>query len=502
MRMFRAIIPFLLIVFCASCAQVGVLSGGGRDVRAPRLLQSAPELGATSVNPTKMVLRFDEFVELVNPAETFRIEPSDATLSVVLNKKEVIVSLNEVLEANTTYSLCIDGGVKDITEGNDSIYRVAFSTGKILDSLKQSYRVGDAYTKKSIGGVSIGLFSRDTSKKARYLTKSNKEGWARLDYLPKDSFFLKAFIDVNKNGSIENFEPQEQFFGANVAHNDSVAFLLSVPRNVRQSYALKTKPPGLLVGHIPQEIDPLDLRLNGKQPRVLRLGRDSLAISLEDVEIGPITLCTPFDTIPLIYSEKDASAPLKGEVTQMVYGNPVRIDWNAFLSSADVSKLKIVKQDSSLVLLDSVQIHKNALLLYSRSWPQGKLKMLLESNVCQTKTGKQNTKQTLDCTYFQSGDLGSLIVRFASPLSDHLVLLEREGKTVQSYRYAKGAKTTQDTYRNLIPGDYQVVIIDDLNGNGFWDPFRPDSKQSAEPVRRYTQVPKIRANWEVEVNLE
>jgi hypothetical protein len=60
----------------------------------------------------------------------------------------------------------------------------------------------------------------------------------------------------------------------------------------------------------------------------------------------------------------------------------------------------------------------------------------------------------------------------------------------------------QDTYRNLPPGEYHIVVVEDLNGNGFWDAYRPITKEPAEPVRRYTKVPKVRANWELDVNLE
>ncbi|NBP29794.1 MAG: hypothetical protein EBV23_09500, partial [Flavobacteriia bacterium] len=76
------------------------------------------------------------------------------------------------------------------------------------------------------------------------------------------------------------------------------------------------------------------------------------------------------------------------------------------------------------------------------------------------------------------------------------------GKLIQSHYYLKGSNLMQDTYRNLPPGEYHIVVVEDLNGNGFWDAYRPSTKEPAEPVRRYTKVPKVRANWEIEVDLE
>lgn len=501
--MFKRILSIVLLALLSACAQVGVLTGGGKDAKAPILLKSSPAHAAINANPAKLVLSFDEFIELVNPIETFRLEPSDAKLSVALHKTDVIISLKGTLKSNTTYSLCIDGGIKDVTEGNDSIYRIAFSTGASLDSLTQHYRVGDAYTKKSMQGVSIGLFASDTSQKARYLTKSDKEGWASLDFLPRDSFYLKAFLDLNKNGMIDSFESQEQLSRPSIPNKDSLAFLLSIPRDTQRSFAFKVKPPGLLVGHLPAEISAIDIQLNGVQPRCIRLDRDSVMIPLELSEAGPITLSTPFDTLNLWYNEKDLKTALKGEMLPLAFGNPLRIYWNGFLSNPiDITKIRLMRQDSSSVPLDSIVVEDNALLLYSHSWSRGKLKAVLAPGAVQTFLGQKNGQQTLDFTYAGQEDLGVLMVKFPSVLGGQRVILEKEGRLIQSHYYLKGSNLMQDTYRNLPPGEYHIVVVDDVNGNGFWDAYRPSTKEPAEPVRRYTKVPKVRANWELEVNLE
>ena len=503
MRTFKPILPIILSALLSACATVGVLTGGDRDVQAPLLIKSSPAHAATQVNTTKLVLTFDEYIELVNPTETFRLEPSDAKLSVTLSKKDAVIALKGSLKSNTTYSLCIDGGIKDVAEGNDSIYRIAFSTGPSLDSLQQRYRVGDAYTKKSMQGVSVGLFATDTSKKARYLAKSNQEGWASLDFLPRDSFFLKAFLDINKNGMIEPFEPQEQLPLPSIPSNDSLAFLLSVPRDIERSYAFKVKPPGLLLGHLPQEIDLKDLRLNGVQPRSIRIDRDSVLIPIELTEAGPLTFSTPFDTLNLLYTEKDLASALMGEVSPLSFGNPVRVLWNSFLAaSVDVEKIKVLRQDSSIVVLDSTVVENNALLLYSRSWSRGKLKAVFGPGAVQTTVGKINGQQTAEFSYAGPEELGVLVVKFPSALSGQRVILEKNGKVIQTHYYLKESNLRKDVYRNLPPGEYQVLVIDDLNGNGFWDAYRPSTKEPAEPVRRYTKVPKVRANWEIEVDLE
>jgi len=494
------VIPFFLM---CSCAQVGVLSGGAKDDRAPIVRESDPVAGATRVRPQRITLKFDEFIELVNPLETFRLEPADAKLGVKLNKKEIIITLNGTLKENTTYSLCIDGGVKDVTEGNDSIYRLAFSTGNFLDSLKQHYLIGDVYTKKLIPGASVGLYQTYNSPKPRYITKSNKEGIAHLENLPTDSFFIKVFLDVNKNGTVDPFEPQDAFFSANLPQNDSMAMLLSKPRNSKRALNFKVKAPGLLIGHVPEEIGLENLLLNGEKAAVIRLARDSVALNLSGINPGPLRLTSPYDTLDLLYLERDRKIPLKAEISAIVLGNPVNIQWNGFLSNKiKTDKIHILRADSSEVKVDSFLVENNNLQIFSNFWGRGKLKVIFDSEACSMQLGEKNQPQTLELNYLAPSELGTLMVQFPEELKSHLVFLEKDGKVIQSKRYGNQNPARKDIFRQLIPGEYHVLVVEDLNGNGYWDTFRPEIPEPAEPVKRYAKIPKVRANWEVEVTLE
>ena len=120
-RFLLVLIPLILI----GCAQVGTLSGGERDRVAPQLISCQPKMGEKNINPSVIRLQFDEFVQLSNPTESIRLEPADATINATLIKKSLVVSLKGDLNPNTTYSLYVDGGIKDVTEGNDSIYKLS-----------------------------------------------------------------------------------------------------------------------------------------------------------------------------------------------------------------------------------------------------------------------------------------------------------------------------------------------------------------------------------------
>ena len=47
----------------SGCAQVGSPTGGPKDETPPALVAAVPEVGATEVNPDRLVLAFDEYVK-------------------------------------------------------------------------------------------------------------------------------------------------------------------------------------------------------------------------------------------------------------------------------------------------------------------------------------------------------------------------------------------------------------------------------------------------------
>ena len=496
-RLLLGIVPILL----GSCAQIGILTGGEKDVTAPQLVGSFPSMGATQVYPELIQLQFDEFIELNNPIQNIRLEPSDATIKTTLKNRTVLIALNGDLNPNTTYSLYIDGGVKDVSEGNDSVYKYVFSTGKTLDSARQTYRLGDAYTKKSLEGVTIGLYASDSSQKPRYITKSNEAGWASLDYLPLDSFFVKAFVDANKNGLIDANEQQYNGFKPIVPSNDSLAFLLSTPRDVGRLHSFKIAPPSLLVGHLPQEIALTDVRVNGQQPEMYRVGRDSVVINIKAFEPGSLVVSCSLDTVYIPFSAKEKSAILKPQILPAQIQAPIDLTFNAFLPM-DFNKnwVSIMRQDSSTVLIDRISVENNTLHIYPAQWGSGKFKLIMNANALQNAVGLPVNSSGIEYMGVGQTELGTLIVNLVKPKNRQVLVLEKDGKSIRSMPLKE--TLTQVKFDHLVPGEYQLAIIADENGNGYWDPIQPVDKTEAEAVIRYTKIPKVRANWDVEVNLE
>lgn len=488
------------VLLCASCAQVGTLSGGENDQIAPQIISSVPDFGTTYVEPTLIRLKFDEYVELVNPIETIRLVPNDAKLESKLDKKDLVIQLQGNLKANTTYSICIDGGIKDISEGNDSIYNFVFSTGKSLDSASQTYRIGDAYTKKSWSGITVGLYDTDTSARPRYLCKSNLEGWASLQYLPNQNFFIKAFFDANKNGLIEPNEFQDQKFYPTQPAKDSLVFMLSRPRELNRMHSFKVIPPGILVGHVPEEVELKNLKVNGVNPQAYRISRDSVCLDISDFPAGTLTISNSLDSVSILLTAKDISTKPNCKLKEHKFGTPLELEWNVFpMSTPDLKEFKLMRSDSSLVPIKSIEIKDNKMRLYLATPEQGKVKLLLGANAFKSKADIGNGAISIDAALFGEKNFGSLLIEPKSLTSHEILIVEKAGQEVQRVMISGQQKIK---ISGLLPGEYQLVIVQDENQNGYWDGIRPETHEPAEQIRRYTKIPKVRAGWDLEVNLE
>ena len=67
---------FLSLFLLHSCAQIGTITGGEKDTQPPKILKQNPENNTTNFKDNIISITFDEYVELVNPTETFRLSPT------------------------------------------------------------------------------------------------------------------------------------------------------------------------------------------------------------------------------------------------------------------------------------------------------------------------------------------------------------------------------------------------------------------------------------------
>ena len=74
------------------------------------------------------------------------------------------------------------------------------------------------------------------------------------------------------------------------------------------------------------------------------------------------------------------------------------------------------------------------------------------------------------------------------------------GESVMDQFAVKNAPVFKRSFTSLFPGKYSLKVIEDINGNGQWDPGNYDKKQQPEKIS-IAQLEELRAGWDVEAEV-
>ena len=109
---------FATIFFC-SCANIIPPSGGLKDTLAPVLVAAFPKDSTLNFSAKKIVLTFDEYIEIKEIQQNVVMNPLPKNQPEVESKlHNVTVNLKDSLEPNTTYTINFGNAIKDVNEGN------------------------------------------------------------------------------------------------------------------------------------------------------------------------------------------------------------------------------------------------------------------------------------------------------------------------------------------------------------------------------------------------
>lgn len=195
-----------LLIIAASCANPVAPTGGPKDTKPPRIIESAPENGSVHFRSKEIKIWFDEFVQLKGLQQQFISSPPfDKTPDVRIKGKSLVIRLEEELRPNTTYTLFFGDAISDFNEGNPiSNFRYFFSTGPVLDSMELSGTVFNARTLKPEKEVLVMLYDTYTDsvpmqQKPYYISRTDKNGHFHFTNLRDIPYKIFTLRDVNAN---------------------------------------------------------------------------------------------------------------------------------------------------------------------------------------------------------------------------------------------------------------------------------------------------------------
>lgn len=499
------------VAFLAGCAQIGTLTGGEPDIFAPAPSSIEPIQGTINFSTNSVKFTFNEFVKLNNPQQNIFIVPADVKPTSTLSKKTLTVTWGDSLKPNTTYVLYLNNAVKDVSEGNDSLMTYVFSTGAIIDSLSYQTQVVNSLTNEPVANCLVGLFKNETDKRPYYFSRTTAFGEAVFNNLKTGTYFERAFKDDDKN--MEMLPSEQMAFRSDALKLDS-SQIDSIPLRLFTPAATKISTftylaPGCFGVGAKFDLSTTQFSLNGKAiPSENRqfITSDSLIIfnKMDTVYsfqlIANHTLSS--DTLSLRVSSKDKLEPLKLSTGKLdnSYGPHQEITFklNDRISAVDTSKIKIYNtKDTSEIKIQAFTFAGNELTIqFNRTdLKQVKIDFDVASIIAENASILSLSSHLLNIKLEK--DFGAIDVKLTGFDADLLVELYLGKEKIELIR----TEEKQCRFENLIPGDYSFIVIDDKNKNGRWDTGDIQESIQPEQIYRFSTPSKVRANWEIEVEL-
>jgi uncharacterized protein (DUF2141 family) len=478
---FRGWICFLIVItslFLTRCANIVPPGGGPRDTLAPLLLQVDPPDSSLQFKSTRVRFYFDEYVELDNIFDKMIVSPTLKRTPTVTSKlRTITMEIKDTLQPNTTYTFNFSDAIKDVNERNPIIdFAYVVSTGDYLDSLQIKGRTINAETGKIDSNVAVMLY-RNTSdsvvskEKPVYYARSKGNGTFWFKNLAPGDY--KIFALKEEDRDLQYTQPAAEA----VAFQDSLVHLRE------------------------QNINDVTMMLFIEQDSTVMVPGDQLPPPEEPAEDDKKKKKTRLQADPVLdNNQQDLDTPLV-----LAFSVPLRTLDSTQLHLAEDTVLKPVTFTSRL---DSTRSR----LILSYKWKEGTPYRLIIDKTAATDTlNQQMTKaDTISFTSKKMSDYGKVFFRLKVGDSTRNAL---KGDTSVRFviqlvkdkdiKYSGTVVNSSWTKGLIIPGEYEIRVLLDENGNGKWDRgvYYHTPKKQPEKVVSFPEKKNIKANWGVKEDL-
>lgn len=252
---FKWFVLLTVSVIIAACAKVSAPTGGTRDRFPPEVVESIPVNGQTNFHGKRLEIKFNEYVTLDNINDKFMVSPPMKQKPRVYTRgKSVRVDYTDELRDSTTYTFYFMDAIKDLNEGNVlNGYKLAFSTGQVIDSLSVTGNVYTALDLEVPEGTSVLLFSNfdDTAVVKTipdYLARVDQTGYFRIDNVRPGKYRLFALKDEDNSKNYNRVEEPFAFLDSIISVTPEKNYILPVKDTVKtlpqvKKAPVKTTPP-------------------------------------------------------------------------------------------------------------------------------------------------------------------------------------------------------------------------------------------------------------------
>ena len=196
------------MMFSHSCANTTQApTGGVKDSIPPRIVKFSPAHMSVNVptHGTTLTFTFDEYVTIKKASNIVLSPPQLRPPKSRLKGKSLVVTFEEDLLPDMTYTLDFIDAIADNNEGNFFPgFTYVFSTGEVIDSMMVTGVVQDCNTLDPVKGITVMLY-KDHSDSAVLkqrpfaVTKTDDWGFFCIRNIKDTSYRMYAVKDDNSN---------------------------------------------------------------------------------------------------------------------------------------------------------------------------------------------------------------------------------------------------------------------------------------------------------------
>lgn len=519
-------------VLITSCANIVPPTGGPKDLAPPKIAHESPANFSTRFSGNTVTIEFDEYIRLENPSQEIVISPAiEPAPEFSAKGKKLYIKWKGTLDSATTYTIAFGEALRDANESNVfSGFRYVFSTGDELDSLSFTGNVIAAKDDKPAGKVLVLLY-RDLSdsvvikQRPYYFSKTKDDGSFLLENLKAGTYKIVALRDENYNYLYDLPNEEIAFTDTPLAMHDSTAKvqLYLFKENRKQELAMVSKDDSkseyikIALSKPAENADLIALsdtssvgvpEYNATKDSITfwysrAWQGDSLILQLNHANTDSFAVRKkPAATDA--YKENLSNLSLLTKRETYAPAGALFVSLNRPARSADFSSV-VLTLDSPQTNLEYKYIRfadstkRKIELVFARK-PGTAYTVLFPPGAFTDHWGIQNDTAEWNILTKTPEDYGSLKLTVTGTEGKNYILqlLDNNG-AVSIEKAFTGNASFQ--FNDMLPGTYQPLVLFDRNGNGKWDTGNYLQRLQPEETYRHNEQILMRANWEMEVEL-
>jgi hypothetical protein len=527
----RNFLFIILFAFLYSCANQVAPQGGEKDTKPPKILKAIPENYSTNFSANKIQLTFDEYIQLKDVTSQLIVSPPLAQVpEAKIKQKTLIITMDDTLKPNTTYTMNFGNSILDNNEGNPlENFQFVFSTGNILDTLKISGTVENADDKKTDKGILVMLYKNQSDpvplkNKPDYFAKTDEKGKFSITNIAPGVYRILALKESNAD-YLYNAPGESVAFtdSAVTAGASGIPLRMFIERPKQQIVKAYSEEPGKAVVAFAEPATDVRYKFISDSSKMdlasieTSLKKDTLIFWYKNTNLDSLVLFFTdekaiHDTVAIRLFKVEGKKFSKQKRTLSIRpnfknGEPADINkvlilnFNHPVVKWDFTKINFTEDSVPLknlqpMFLDSLK----KTIAIQHAWKEKSLMHLfIQPGAFTDIFGLDNDTTLSTFKMRQLTDYGTLSVKLKPAFkgTPYLVELIDDKENVCSRDLIHGDTTMN--YSFLEPKIYKLKAIEDLNENNKWDTGNLLRKIQPEQVWYYPEALTIRANWDVEV---